>query len=74
MCVNFGSFFQAAGLQFRGQKIWLAAIEELLSQGMQNAEQVSHFSLCCCSILIFVDCSNQYMYIRPFSLDALRVV
>lgn len=30
---------EAAGLQFRGQKIWLAAIEELLSQGMQNAEQ-----------------------------------
>ncbi|XP_058754135.1 pectin acetylesterase 2-like [Vicia villosa] len=30
---------EAAGLQFRGQKIWLAAIEELMSQGMDNAEQ-----------------------------------
>ncbi|KAK2456840.1 pectin acetylesterase [Trifolium repens] len=30
---------EAAGLQFRGQRIWLAAMEELMSQGMQNAEQ-----------------------------------
>ncbi|CAK8572635.1 unnamed protein product [Lathyrus sativus] len=30
---------EAAGIQFRGQKIWLAAIEELMSQGMRNAEQ-----------------------------------
>jgi hypothetical protein len=50
--------FQAVGLQFRGQRIWLAAMEELMSQGMQNAEQVSHFSLCCYSILICMD-SNQ---------------
>jgi hypothetical protein len=50
--------FQAAGLQFRGQRIWLAAMEELMSQGIKNAEQVSHFSLCCYSILICMD-SNQ---------------
>ncbi|XP_004494485.1 pectin acetylesterase 3 isoform X1 [Cicer arietinum] len=30
---------EAAQLQFRGQKIWLAAMEELLSKGMQNANQ-----------------------------------
>ncbi|CAL0300177.1 unnamed protein product [Lupinus luteus] len=30
---------ESAQLQFRGQKIWLAAIEELMSKGMQNAEQ-----------------------------------
>ncbi|KAL0412851.1 UNVERIFIED_CONTAM: Pectin acetylesterase 6 [Sesamum radiatum] len=30
---------KAAGLQFRGQKIWLAAMEELMSKGMRNADQ-----------------------------------
>ncbi|OIV91043.1 hypothetical protein TanjilG_17003 [Lupinus angustifolius] len=30
---------ESAQLQFRGQKIWLAAMEELMSKGMQNAEQ-----------------------------------
>ncbi|XP_061354051.1 pectin acetylesterase 12-like [Gastrolobium bilobum] len=30
---------ESAQLQFRGQKIWLAAIEELMSEGMQNANQ-----------------------------------
>nr|KYP71713.1 Protein notum isogeny [Cajanus cajan] len=30
---------EAAKLQFRGQKIWQAAIEELLSKGMQKANQ-----------------------------------
>ncbi|XP_045796777.1 pectin acetylesterase 12-like isoform X2 [Trifolium pratense] len=30
---------EAAKLQFRGQKIWLAAMEELLSKGMKNANQ-----------------------------------
>ncbi|KAF7818065.1 pectin acetylesterase 6 [Senna tora] len=30
---------EAAQLQFRGQKIWLAAMEELMSKGMQNADQ-----------------------------------
>ncbi|KAK4282638.1 hypothetical protein QN277_013992 [Acacia crassicarpa] len=30
---------EAAKLQFRGQKIWLAAMEELMSKGMQNADQ-----------------------------------
>ncbi|KAL0387297.1 UNVERIFIED_CONTAM: Pectin acetylesterase 10 [Sesamum radiatum] len=30
---------EAAGLQFRGQKIWLAAMEELMSKGMRNADQ-----------------------------------
>ncbi|RDX64491.1 Pectin acetylesterase 3 [Mucuna pruriens] len=30
---------EAAQLQFRGQKIWLAAMEELLSKGMQKANQ-----------------------------------
>ncbi|GAU11369.1 hypothetical protein TSUD_343600 [Trifolium subterraneum] len=30
---------EAAQLQFRGQKIWLAAMEELLSKGMKNANQ-----------------------------------
>lgn len=30
---------EAAELQFRGQKIWLAAMEELMSKGMKNANQ-----------------------------------
>ncbi|XP_058749692.1 pectin acetylesterase 12-like [Vicia villosa] len=30
---------EAANLQFRGQKIWQAAIEELMSKGMKNAKQ-----------------------------------
>ncbi|KAK4424483.1 Pectin acetylesterase 10 [Sesamum alatum] len=30
---------KAAGLQFRGQKIWVAAMEELMSKGMRNADQ-----------------------------------
>ncbi|XP_028770962.1 pectin acetylesterase 2 [Neltuma alba] len=30
---------EAAKLQFQGQKIWLAAMEELMSKGMQNADQ-----------------------------------
>ncbi|XP_052623120.1 pectin acetylesterase 10 isoform X2 [Lactuca sativa] len=30
---------KANDLQFRGQKIWLAAMEELMSQGMRNADQ-----------------------------------
>ncbi|KAL5859380.1 hypothetical protein ACOSQ4_000676 [Xanthoceras sorbifolium] len=30
---------EGAQLNFRGQRIWLAAIEELLAKGMQNAEQ-----------------------------------
>jgi hypothetical protein len=30
---------KAAELQFRGQRIWLAAMEELMSKGMRNAKQ-----------------------------------
>ncbi|XP_020226162.1 pectin acetylesterase 6 [Cajanus cajan] len=30
---------ESAQLQFRGQKIWLAAMEELMSKGMQKADQ-----------------------------------
>ncbi|XP_057425527.1 pectin acetylesterase 10-like isoform X2 [Lotus japonicus] len=30
---------ESAELQFRGQKIWLAAVEELMSKGMQEANQ-----------------------------------
>ncbi|KAM0951276.1 putative pectinacetylesterase/NOTUM [Dioscorea sansibarensis] len=30
---------QAAGLFFRGQRIWTAAIEDLMSKGMHNADQ-----------------------------------
>ncbi|XP_047341622.1 pectin acetylesterase 12-like [Impatiens glandulifera] len=30
---------QAAQLQFRGQRIWLAAMEDLMSKGMRNANQ-----------------------------------
>ncbi|KAK6121259.1 hypothetical protein DH2020_045033 [Rehmannia glutinosa] len=30
---------KAAGLQFRGQRIWLAAMEELMSKGMHDANQ-----------------------------------
>ncbi|XP_028792359.1 pectin acetylesterase 12-like isoform X1 [Neltuma alba] len=30
---------KSAQLQFRGQKIWLAAMEELMSKGMHNADQ-----------------------------------
>jgi len=37
--------FQAAQLQFRGQKIWLAAMEELMSKGMKNANQVFHIGI-----------------------------
>lgn len=33
---------QAAQLQFRGQRIWLAAMEELMSIGMRFANQVVH--------------------------------
>ncbi|CAL9138484.1 unnamed protein product [Musa acuminata var. zebrina] len=33
------SYNEAAGLYFRGQRIWLAAIEELLSNGMRDASQ-----------------------------------
>ncbi|KAK6915745.1 Pectinacetylesterase/NOTUM [Dillenia turbinata] len=31
---------QASDLQYRGQRIWLAAMEELMSKGMRNADQV----------------------------------
>jgi len=34
------SYIQAAGLYFRGQRIWLAAMEDLMSKGMHNADQV----------------------------------
>lgn len=30
---------EAAGLYFRGQRIWLAAMEDLMSKGMHNADQ-----------------------------------
>ncbi|KAL2536903.1 Pectin acetylesterase 12 [Forsythia ovata] len=30
---------KATGLQFRGQRIWLAAIEDLMSKGMHNSDQ-----------------------------------
>ncbi|XP_051132951.1 pectin acetylesterase 10 [Andrographis paniculata] len=30
---------KATGLQFRGQRIWLAAMEDLMSKGMRNANQ-----------------------------------
>ncbi|XP_041992130.1 pectin acetylesterase 12-like [Salvia splendens] len=30
---------KAAGLQFRGQRIWRAAVEDLMSKGMHNANQ-----------------------------------
>ncbi|KAG9460007.1 hypothetical protein H6P81_004515 [Aristolochia fimbriata] len=30
---------QAAGLVFRGQRIWLAAMEDLMSKGMRNAKE-----------------------------------
>lgn len=36
--------FQAAGLQFRGEKIWRAAMDDLKAKGMRNAKQV--FYLC----------------------------
>lgn len=31
---------QDAQLNFRGQRIWLAAMEDLLSKGMKNAQEV----------------------------------
>ncbi|XP_022868622.1 pectin acetylesterase 12-like isoform X1 [Olea europaea var. sylvestris] len=31
--------YNATGLQFRGQRIWLAGIQELMSKGMHNADQ-----------------------------------
>lgn len=33
-------FAQAAGLYFRGQRIWQAAMEDLKSKGMRYAKQV----------------------------------
>lgn len=38
-----GGLFQASQLYFRGQKIWLAAMEELMDLGMKNADQVCCF-------------------------------
>lgn len=34
--------FQAEQLYFRGQRIWSAAMEHLMAEGMQNATQVSY--------------------------------
>lgn len=64
---------QAAKLQFRGQKIWLAAMEELMSKGMKNANQVSPVSIYYDLIMIYMNV-NSVMYFRPFNLDALLVV
>ena len=59
-------------LKFRGQWIWLAAMEELMSKGMQNASQVF------CYIYFFIVSQLWYfqlfyvkMYFRLFFLDAL---
>ncbi|XP_039061837.1 pectin acetylesterase 3-like [Hibiscus syriacus] len=35
---------EANQLHFRGQRIWSAAMEELMAKGMQNAEQVLHLA------------------------------
>lgn len=32
---------QGAQLYFRGQRIWLTAMQDLMAKGMQNADQVS---------------------------------
>ncbi|KAG9154174.1 hypothetical protein Leryth_000649 [Lithospermum erythrorhizon] len=32
---------ETAGTYFRGQQIWLAVIDELMSKGMKDADQVS---------------------------------
>ncbi|KAG0478312.1 hypothetical protein HPP92_013031, partial [Vanilla planifolia] len=37
--VNSVPFMQAAGLFFRGQRIWLVSMEELMSKGMRYADQ-----------------------------------
>lgn len=38
--LNRVSILQAAQLQFRGQRIWLAAMEALRAEGMRFAKQV----------------------------------
>src|SRR5690606_28729945 len=53
------NFFQAAGLQFRGERIWRAAVDDLKAKGMQNAKQVYiyiylHFFLLLCSICLYI--------------------
>lgn len=65
--------FQAAQLYFRGQQIWLAAIDELMSKGMKNADQVFvTFSNCFQPFSASVNSSSDFR--RLFFLDALPVV
>lgn len=40
-------FVQAAGLQFRGHRIFLAVVEELMSKGMRSANRVLIITLSC---------------------------
>ncbi|RWV78330.1 hypothetical protein GW17_00060717 [Ensete ventricosum] len=44
---------EAAGLYFRGQRIWLAAMEELMSIGMRYANQVSFALVWFIKLLLF---------------------
>jgi len=55
------NLFQAAQLQFRGQKIWEAAMEELLSKGMKKANQVYHVPF-----VAIINLQNPWMLINSF--------
>ncbi|XP_058727920.1 pectin acetylesterase 3-like isoform X2 [Vicia villosa] len=57
---------EAARLQFRGQKIWLAAIEELMSQGMDNAEQALLFG-CSAGGLVSIIHYDEFQSLLPKS-------
>ena len=69
---------QAAQLQFRGERIWRAAIDDLKANGMRYADQVWHLNL----LLIYTSGSKTkssflwtvYCCVRHFSLDAQLVV
>ncbi|XP_075474654.1 pectin acetylesterase 12-like isoform X1 [Primulina tabacum] len=56
---------KAAGLQFRGQRIWLSVIEDLMSKGMHNAHQVIDIVLSGCHLFGFLFSG----LIFPFDID-----
>lgn len=55
MNIDFIFVSQAGQLYFRGQRIWLAAMEDLMSKGMRHATQV-----CVLSILKKFSCIFSY--------------
>lgn len=73
-------FLQSAGLYFRGQRIWQAAMDDLMAQGMRYANQVLilpqliMFSLAFWILEIIYVSLPQLNSTRHFFLDALLVV